>query len=42
MEDGGQYDNALFGLFFTTVGEDVSKDDLMENIPLECLVNKGN
>ncbi len=41
MEDGGQYDNALFGLFFTAVGEDVNQDDLMENIPLESLVQKG-
>lgn len=40
MEEGGQYDNALFGLFYTTVGEDVNKDDLMENIPQENLVQK--
>lgn len=40
MEDGGENDNALFGLYFTTVGEDVKKDDLMENIPAENLVVK--
>lgn len=33
MEEGGKYDNALFGLYYTTVGEDVHKNDLMENIP---------
>lgn len=37
MEEGGKYDNALLGLAFTTVGEDVDKDDLLENIPAECL-----
>lgn len=40
MEDGGENDNALFGLYFTAVGEDVNKDDLMENIPVENLVVK--
>lgn len=33
MEEGGQYDNALFGLYASTVGPDVNKDDFMENIP---------
>ena len=30
---GVLYDNRLFGLYFTRVGEDVKKDDLFENIP---------
>ena len=29
----GQYDNSLFGLWRTTVGPDVLKNDLFENIP---------
>lgn len=29
----GQYDNGLFGLWRSTVGEDVLKNDLFENIP---------
>ena len=35
MEDvsSGQYDNGLFGLWRTTVGPDVMKNDLFENIP---------
>ena len=37
VEDGGVYDNALFGLAFTTVGLDVVGGDMMENIPLEAL-----
>ena len=32
VEDGGKYDNSLFGLTYSTVGEDVRKDDLFENI----------
>lgn len=31
-ETGMQYDNRVFGLAFTTVGEDVRKDDFLENI----------
>lgn len=31
-QDGGKYDNALFGLAFTTVGPDVDKNDFFENI----------
>ena len=31
--DGGEYDNALFGLWRTTVGEDQAGNDLFENIP---------
>lgn len=42
MEEGGQYDNALFGLYFTTVGEDAEANDLMENIPAECLAQREN
>ena len=34
VRDGGQYDNSLFGLALTTVGEDVAKNDFFENIPL--------
>ena len=33
VKNGGQYDNALFGLQVSTVGEDVAKDDFFENIP---------
>ena len=33
--DGGEYDNALFGLWRTNVGPDVLKNDLFENIPAE-------
>lgn len=29
---GAKYDNRVFGLAFTTVGEDVRKDDFLENI----------
>ena len=29
--DGGKYDNSLFGLAFTSVGNDVYGDDLLEN-----------
>lgn len=32
VEDFGPYDNAVFGLAFTTVGEDVAKDDFFEHI----------
>ncbi len=31
--DGGEYDNGLFGLWRTTVGPDVKKNDMFENIP---------
>lgn len=30
--DGGQWDNSLFGLWHSTVGEDVLKNDMFENI----------
>ena len=32
VNDGGEYDNALFGLYYTTVGPDVIGGDLLENI----------
>lgn len=31
-ETGTKYDNRIFGLAYTTVGEDVRKDDFLENI----------
>ena len=31
--DGNRYDNRKFGLYFTTVGPDVKKNDFFENIP---------
>lgn len=33
--DGGTYDNSRFGLTYTTVGMDVLRNDLFENIPLQ-------
>lgn len=33
VEDGGPYDNARLGLAYSSVGLDVEKNDLMENIP---------
>lgn len=33
VKDGGQYDNAVFGLQLSAVGEDVAKNDFFENIP---------
>ena len=35
VQDGGEWDNALFGLWRTTVGPDTVKTDLFENIPAE-------
>ena len=35
VEDSGEWDNALFGLWRTTVGPDVLKNDLFENIPVQ-------
>lgn len=35
MEEGGDTDNSLFGLCFSTVGPDAEKNDLMENILLD-------
>ncbi|MBE5796469.1 MAG: hypothetical protein E7327_03720 [Clostridiales bacterium] len=34
METGAEYDNRVFGLVHTTVGEDVLKNDFLENIEL--------
>lgn len=34
VEDWGPYDNSLFGLAFSIVGEDVQKDDFFEHISL--------
>ncbi len=31
VKKGGKYDNAKFGLFFSTVGEDVAKNDFLEH-----------
>ena len=33
VNDGGKYDNALFGLYFSTVGLDSGANDMFENIP---------
>ncbi|MBR0367270.1 MAG: PIG-L family deacetylase [Clostridia bacterium] len=33
VKDSSKYDNALFGLQVSTVGEDTAKDDFFENIP---------
>lgn len=32
VKSHGTYDNSKFGLYYTTVGEDVAKDDFLENI----------
>ena len=32
VEDYGPYDNAKFGLAFSTVGEDVEKNDFFEHL----------
>ncbi len=32
IQDGGEYDNSLFGLVHTTVGPDVEKNDFLEHI----------
>ena len=46
VKDGGKYDNALYGLALTTVGEDVEKNDFFENIPrtasADYLAEQGN
>ena len=34
-EFGTVYDNRLFGLYFSTVGPDVLKNDFFENIPAD-------
>ena len=35
----GKYHPSDYGLYFSTVGEDVEKNDFLENIPPECLSN---
>lgn len=35
----GKYYPSDYGLYFSTVGEDVEKNDFLENIPAECLSN---
>ncbi|MBQ2699753.1 MAG: hypothetical protein IJF65_01210, partial [Clostridia bacterium] len=30
--DGAKYDNTLFGLYWSSVGPDIKKNDFMENI----------
>lgn len=35
VRDNGDFDNSLFGLYYTAVGPDEAKNDMMENIPLE-------
>ena len=42
VKDGGEYDNALYGLALTTVGEDVQKNDFFENIPLSGAEESGD
>lgn len=42
VEEGGKFDNAAFGLYFSTVGEDVNGDDFMENIPADDLVSAAD
>ncbi len=32
VQDDGPYDNSLFGLFFSTVGEDVLRNDFLEHL----------
>ena len=32
VEDGGENDNSLFGLYFTCVGPDEAKNDFLEHI----------
>ncbi len=36
LDTGKEYDNTSFGLVYTTVGEDVEKNDFLENIDLEA------
>lgn len=35
VRNGGYYDNAVFGLYGSTVGEDVELDDIFENVPMD-------
>ncbi len=38
LRDGGEYDNSLFGLAYTVVGQDVRHDDLFENIDADVML----
>ena len=35
MEDGGDMNNAVFGLYYSEVGPDLNKDDLMEGVQIK-------
>ncbi len=37
LDNPKRYGCALFGLYSSTVGEDIAKNDFLENIPEECL-----
>ncbi len=37
LDNRARYGNGLFGLYATTVGPDVLRNDFLENIPAECL-----
>lgn len=39
VSDTNKYSCALFGLAYTSVGPDISKNDFLENIPHKCLSN---
>lgn len=39
VKSHGKYDNAKFGLYMTTVGEDVAKNDFLENIDPNASAN---
>ncbi len=39
LDSRARYGNGLFGLYSTTVGPDILKNDFLENIPAECLTN---
>ena len=41
MQQGGKYDNAKFGLAYTTVGLDTGKRDFFEHIPHGGTVSSG-
>ena len=42
MQQGGKYDNAKFGLAYTTVGLDTGKRDFFEHIPHGGTVSSGD
>ena len=42
MQQGGKYDNAKFGLAYTTVGQDTGKRDFFEHIPHRGAVSGGD